>query len=50
MNAIGLFAKKPQESFVFKKRCDWIIFFQVPWFEKRQYKRKKKEQLKVNIS
>ena len=25
--------KKPSESFVFKKHCDWIIFFQVPQFE-----------------
>ena len=25
--------KETWEAFVFKKCCDWIIFFQVPWFE-----------------
>ena len=28
----GSVCKKPWESFVFKKCCDWIIFFQVPQF------------------
>ena len=32
MNVISPFAKKI-ENLVFKKRCDWIIFFQVPQFE-----------------
>ena len=27
MNGIGPFVKKSWEFFVFKKSCDWIIFF-----------------------
>ena len=33
MNVICPFAKKTYNSFVFKKRCEFIIFFQMPWFE-----------------
>ena len=33
LNFIGQFGKKTWESFVFKKLCKWIIFFQVPPFE-----------------
>ena len=33
MLLVHYFAKKTWESFIFKKHCDWIVFFQVPRFK-----------------
>ena len=41
------------ESFVFKKRWDWIIFFQVPWFKQSHctvIDHSRKYQFKISVS